>query len=58
MYFLLFHREDMLNLCLHFNESQPIYAYKRYAYKNAPLVFFCSKLRLLLFISSYFSILN
>ena len=25
---------DMLNLCVFFNESQPIYAYKSYAYKK------------------------
>ena len=24
----------MLNLCLNFNESQPIYVYKRYAYRK------------------------
>ena len=34
MYFLIFHPKDMLNLCLNFNESRPIYAYKRCAYKK------------------------
>ena len=29
-----FHPEDMLNLSLNLNESQPIYAYKRYACKK------------------------
>lgn len=33
MYCLIFQPEDMIKLCLHFNESWPIYAYKRYAYK-------------------------
>ena len=32
MYFLIFHPEDMLKLYLDFNESQPIYTYKRYAH--------------------------
>ena len=32
MYFLIFQPEDMLKLCLNFNESQPVYAYKRYAH--------------------------
>ena len=34
MYFLIFYPEDMLKLCLNFNESQPLYAYKQYAYKE------------------------
>ena len=34
MYFLIFQPEDMLNLCLNFNESHPTYAYKYYAYKR------------------------
>ena len=29
----------MLNLSLHLSESQPIYTYKRYAYKNVILAF-------------------
>ena len=33
-YFLIFKPKDMLNLCLNLNESQPIYAYKCYAYKK------------------------
>ena len=28
----------MLSLCLHFEEFQPIYAYKGYAYKNKQIV--------------------
>ena len=35
MYFLIFQPDDMLNLCLNFNESQPICAYKRYPYKKS-----------------------
>ena len=34
MYFLIFQPEDMLELCLSFNDSQPICTYKRYAYKK------------------------
>ena len=36
MNFLIFQPEDMLNSCLNFNDSQPqpVYAYKRYAYKK------------------------
>ena len=34
MYFLIFEPGYMLKLCLNSNESQPIYAYKRYAYKK------------------------
>ena len=34
MYFLIFQPEDMLKLALHFNKSQTIYAYRRYAYKK------------------------
>ena len=33
-YFLIFQLEYMLKLCLNFNESRPIYAYKCYAYKK------------------------
>ena len=32
-YFLIFQPKDMLK-CLNLNESQPIYAYKCYSYKN------------------------
>ena len=44
MYFLTSQSEDMLNLCLNFNESQPVYAFKRYAYyeKESMMVMFCS----------------
>ena len=35
MYFLIFQPKDVLiKLCLNFNKSQPIYAYKHYAYKK------------------------
>ena len=34
MSFLLFQPEDTLILCLDFNESQPIYPYKHYAYNK------------------------
>ena len=34
MYFLIFQTKDMLKLGLNFNESQPVYAYKRYGYKK------------------------
>ena len=34
MCFLNFQPKDMLKLCLDFNESQPISAYKRYSYKK------------------------
>ena len=30
----IFQPKDMVNLCLNLNESQPIYAYKCYAYKK------------------------
>ena len=39
-YFLIFQPKDMFNLCLNLNVSQPIYAYKRYAYKNKSAVAF------------------
>ena len=32
--FCYFQPKDMYNLCLNFNESQPVYAYKRYDYKK------------------------
>ena len=32
MYFLIFQPKDLPHLCLNFNQSQPINAYKRYAY--------------------------
>ena len=32
--FFIFQPEDILKLCLNFDESQPIYAYQRYAYKK------------------------
>ena len=32
VHFLIFQFQDMLDLYLNFNESQSIYAYKRYAY--------------------------
>ena len=35
MYFLIFQPEHKLNLCLNLYESQPIYAYKLYAYKKS-----------------------
>ena len=35
MYFLIFQSEDIVKLCLTFDESQLIYAYKRYAYKKS-----------------------
>ena len=38
MYFLVFQPEDILKLYLHFNESQPIYVYKGYAYKRVLLL--------------------
>ena len=31
---VIFQSEDMLNLCFNFNESQPLYVYKCYAYKK------------------------
>ena len=34
IYFLIFKPKDMLNQCLNLNETQPIYAYKHYGYKN------------------------
>ena len=34
MHFLIFQQEAMLNLCWHFKESQPTYAYKWDAYKK------------------------
>ena len=37
--FLIFQPKCMLNLCLNFSESQPIYAYKSYAYKKRLLAF-------------------
>ena len=33
-YFLILRPKNMLNLCLIFKESQPVYAYKRYAGKK------------------------
>ena len=33
-YFLIFQLENMFNLCLNFNESRPIHAYKRYSRKK------------------------
>ena len=35
MYFLIFQPEDILKLCLNFNEYQTICAYKRYTYKKS-----------------------
>ena len=35
----IFQPKDMVNLCLNLNESQPIYAYKCYAYKKSVLTF-------------------
>ena len=35
MYFLIVQAGDMLWLCFNYNESQPKYAYKRYAYKKS-----------------------
>ena len=32
--FLIFQPKNKLNLCLNFNEYQPIYAYKPYAYQK------------------------
>ena len=40
MYFLILESEGMIILYLHFNESQPIYAYKYYASKNKRVKFF------------------
>ena len=34
MYFVILQPEDMSKLCLNFNESQLICAYKRYSYKK------------------------
>ena len=34
VYFLIFQSEDMLNSCLNFNESRPVYAGKRHIYKK------------------------
>ena len=39
MYFLIFQPDDMLKLCLKFNESHPIYADKLYAYKKVYRVY-------------------
>ena len=33
-YFIIFQPKDELNISLNLNESQPIYIYKRYAYKK------------------------
>ena len=38
MNFLTFQPEYVLNLCLNFNKSQPIYAYKDYACKKRHLL--------------------
>ena len=34
VYFLISQSEDMLNSCLNFNESRPVYACKRHVYKK------------------------
>ena len=34
MFFHIFQPDVMLSLCLHFEQFQPIYSYKGYAYKK------------------------
>ena len=41
MYFLIFQPKDVLKLCLSFNETQPIYAYKHYTYEKKVCVIYC-----------------
>ena len=45
MYFIIFQPKDMLKICLNFNEFQPIYVYKRYAYKKECMAAFQNTLR-------------